>query len=947
MSPQNPNEAITRKELIDPALARAGWDISNPQQVRFEIPVDGTSAEQWQTVQAELRRLKEQGIPYSSEELPSGICDYVLYGANGTIVAIIEAKRTSKDVRLAEAQADFYVKEIEKQQGYKPIAFLSNGNNHYVIEPGSTRREVAGIFSLEEIETRHWLRENRMELGTLPINASIAGRPYQQEAIRRVGEAFDGGKRRALLVMATGTGKTRTAMAITDLMIRANQARRILFVADRDALVEQALKKGFKKFLPNEPAIRLRGGTSETDKNSKRLFVATLQTLSSIYTQLSPGFFDVIIFDEVHRSIFNKWNEVLQYFDARMIGLTATPAGFIERNTFIEFDCSDNVPTFVYSYQDAVREKYLVDYTPYKARTHFQREGIVGALLNEEQRNHLLELGIDPDEVNYAGTDLEKKVTNRDTLRKQWEEVLEVCYKDQAGHYPGKTIVFASSQDHALRLADVFNEMYPQYAGMAKVITSESDFKGTDLADFDEKEQPRIAISVDMLDTGVDIPEVVNLVFMRPVHSQIKIQQMIGRGTRNHEACLDRPHLLHLLPNGHKDGFLIIDFWENEFNRQSSGEPPNSLPVLVGLFNTRLTQLERVLGQPQSPLYQRMSAKLREMVMWIPRDTYSVQKVWYDVAPAWEDDFWNALTKPKVDFLRLRVAPLLRFAAGTDIAAQTFTHKVERLKLRRMERKTIQQNLKEIFEDVALLPDLRQESPQAADWVDFARDLARLESATLDELDEMMDTLAPFMNRRRNIPLRPVEIDLLDRVAEQGYLIFPDRKEPLHVQEYKQIIEDKVLEMVMAHPTLQALDAGQPVTDAQLLDLERTLRRDLGAPLKLDEALLNSLYRHPVDSFLAFVRHIWGVAALPDYTDIVQRSMETFITNHQPPFNATQILFIRTLSSTLAQRRRVNLADLYDAPFTQWGADAIEKRFSDSEIDELIQFAETLAIDNG
>jgi type I restriction enzyme R subunit len=246
-------------------------------------------------------------------------------------------------------------------------------------------------------------------------------RSYQHEAIRRVGEAFTQGKRKALIVMATGTGKTRTTMGLIDVFMRYNQARKVLFVADRDPLVKQALDDGFRKYLPEEPCTRLHSWKVET---SNRLYAVTLQTLSNIFEQFSPAFFDLIVFDEVHRSIFNKFNEVLEYFDGRQIGLTATPANYINRDTFLAFDCTDGKPTYLYTYEQAIEDKYLVDYELYSARTKFQRQGIHGVDLTEEERNALIEKGLDPDDINYEGTELEREVSNRDTLRKQWEGYL-------------------------------------------------------------------------------------------------------------------------------------------------------------------------------------------------------------------------------------------------------------------------------------------------------------------------------------------------------------------------------------------------------------------------------------------------------------------------------------------------------------------------------------------
>ena len=581
-----PNEAKTRKELIDPAQKKAGWNVTNPDQVGLEIPIDGFDPKAWEALKEQINRIREIGGIYHFE-LPAGVSDYTLYRPNGEIIAIVEAKRTSIDPRLAQTQAEFYVTQLAKRQSFRPFAFMTNGNDFYFLDAGqANKRLVSGFFSAGDLENLLFIRQNQLPLSQASINTSITDRLYQQEAIRRVCEAFEQKKkRRALLVMATGTGKTRTVMSLIDLFLRTNQARHILFVADRDALVKQAMTDGLKKFLPDEPCERI---FTRTTNAASRLYAVTLQTLSICFQALTPAFFDLIIFDEAHRSIFNKWNEVLQYFDARLIGLTATPADFIDRSTFLAFDCDDTTPTFLYTYKQAVDEGYLVNYQLYTAQTRFQRKGIKGVDLSEEERNALNEQGIDPDELKFEGTDLEKTVSNKDTLRKQWEEIMQVCQRDQSGQLPGKTIVFAMTQQHALRLVEAFEEMFPQFPNLARVITYKSDHKGDLIDQFKKENFPRIAITVDLLETGIDVPEVVNLVFMRPVQSRIKLEQMIGRGTRSDETCRYKDRL----PNGHKQSFLIIDFWENDFNKSASEELAQSLPVLVTLFNTRLKLLE-------------------------------------------------------------------------------------------------------------------------------------------------------------------------------------------------------------------------------------------------------------------------------------------------------------------------------------------------------------------
>ena len=931
-----PTEAATRQELIDPALAAAGWDVRNPQQVGQEIPVDGFDPQEWLRLHSDLNILRAKGLDLNVT-LPSGISDYVLFRENGDILAIVEAKRTSIDPRLAQAQAAFYVTELAKRQSFAPFAFLCNGLDTYFLDAGqANRRLVQGFFGRADLENLLYLRQNRKSFAAIPINSAITDRSYQLEAIRRVGETFELGKRRALLVMATGTGKTRTAMSLVDLFLRANQARNILFVADRNELVKQAIEEGFEEHIPSEPCVRLLSHKLDT---TKRLYAVTLQTLSNIFQEFTPAFFDLIVFDEVHRSIFNKWNEVLHYFDARMIGLTATPAGFIDRNTFLEFECYDETPTFLYGYEEAIRDRHLVDFELYAAQTRFQRAGIRGVNLGEEERNALIEQGIDPDELDYSGTELERKVSNTDTLRRQWQEFMDVCRKDASGQLPGKTIVFAMTQEHALRLADVFAQMYPQFPALVEVITYKSEFKGTLIKKFKKESQPRIAISVDMLETGVNVPEVVNLVFMRPVQSRIKLTQMIGRGTRNNEACRTPAWL----PNGRKDDFLIIDFWENDFSRQPQADVAQSLPVLVSLFNTRLKVLEQSLGQQWEATAQRTVADLRGMIARIPRDSFSVKQLLPAIEQAWEDGFWGYITQDKLNFLRVQVGPLLRYAGEVDVQAETFTHKVERLKLAQLQGQGSQSTLDSIREDVSRLPAFVRDDPEQAAAIDLVLSSA-LESATPAQLARVSDALAPQMRNRRQRPDDFRVLDLRDFIASRGYILLFGGQQEIYVEKYRELVEERILTVVANHPTVRAIERGEAVSDEQLLALERSLRRELGGPgVELNESNIRKAYGLKVGSLMEFVRELLDVEGIPDYADLVRRRFDGYIAGH-PVFNADQIRFLRAVQSAFAQKRRLHLHDLYEAPLDAFGENAVERWFTSEQIHEMLALMEELTV---
>ncbi|MFH0990417.1 MAG: DEAD/DEAH box helicase family protein [bacterium] len=362
------SEAQTRYNIIDPQIRKVEWNISDRTQVAFEIPVAGYDA--------------------SPQE---GFTDYCLYRTNGEVLAVVEAKRTSRDARVGKQQILEYLQGIEKKQSFRPFGFMANGEDIFFWDSeAAAARQVAGFFSRENLERLLFLKQNKKPLNSIQIDATIVNRSYQVEAIRRISETIETKKKRkALLVMATGTGKTRTIMALIDLFLKTHQAQRILFLADRDALVEQALTDGFKVFLPNESRARIRTYDLE-DAKRKRICVSTLQTLELCYDKFTPADFDLIITDECHRSIYNKFTDVLAYFDGVQIGLTATPAEFIERDTFKFFDCHDKIPTFLYTFDKAVEEKYLVDKNVYAAQTKFQRQGIKGANMTEEEKEEFL-----------------------------------------------------------------------------------------------------------------------------------------------------------------------------------------------------------------------------------------------------------------------------------------------------------------------------------------------------------------------------------------------------------------------------------------------------------------------------------------------------------------------------------------------------------------------------
>lgn len=922
VSDVGPNEAATRVFRIDPELQKRGWNLADRTQVRLEVPVDGYDAEPW-----------------------NGVTDYCLYEPSGLVIAVIEAKRTSREPRVGEEQLRHYVDEIAKRQGFRPFGFMSNGLSWYFWDVGEANpRLVAGMFSPDDLKRLKFIRENAIDPATLAVNASIASRVEQQEAIRRVCEAFDRGRRRALVVMATGTGKTRTTMALLDLFLRARSAQKVLFLADRDALVEQALNDGFKNHLPDEPRDRVFTRNIDPDK---RLYVATLQTMGRCFEQFSPAYFDIVVFDEAHRSIFNRFTEVMEYFDARMLGLTATPANFIDRDTFITFRCDGQTPTFLYTYQQAVAEKRLVDYRLYQAQTGFQRAGIRGADLDDDAREALIEKGIDPDTLDYSGTELEVLVSNKDTLRRQWEEIFDVCIKDRGGNLPGKTIVFATSKGHAERVRDVFEEMYPQHVGLLKVIhdgverVHDGSYGDGLISKFKKLDKPRIAVSVDMLDTGIDVPEVVNLVFMRPVQSRIKLAQMIGRGTRSQETC----RFFDRLPDGKKTEFLIIDFWQNDFGRQIDARIPAEVPLLIRLFHTRLDLLERTLHERDGERHRQVIADCRAMIGRIPVDSFLVRRAWHEVEAAWRDDFWSYLRTDQLQMLRIRVSPLLRFVSEVDVATETFTHKVEQLRLQSIAGGPQPTLLQSIAEDVSRLPAFVRDNPAKKTIADLALSV-QLAAATPSQLTTLVRELAPEMKHKRRRETGFLTIDLPDFIAGRSFILVGPQGTQVHVEEYRRRIESRILAVAEQHPALVALREGREPDAGALIDLERLLERELSAPdVGLTDKIAHQAFGVSLDrrqgGLLGFMRFLLGLEGLPDYATVVDHGFELHI--QQNRYSGDQIRFLRAVRDVFLANRRLAVTDLYEAPLTSFGRNAVDRLFTPSQVEGLVQFTNQLS----
>lgn len=571
------NEAETRDYFIDLLLGEAGWPLANTRDREYPVT----------------------GLPTPSG---SGRVDYVLWGRDGRPLGLVEAKRARESVDVGRDQAKAYADALQAATGVRPVIFYTNGYTHYLWDDaaGYPPREVQGFLTEDELALLIERRTSRQQLSGQQVNTEIAGRDYQLRAVASVAEAFDARRRKALLVMATGSGKTRTTIALVDLLSRAGWVKRVLFLADRTALVNQAVK-AFKAHLPNLATVNL----VEDKQANGRVYASTYPTMLNIINrtraegeatlrEFGPGYFDLIVVDEAHRSVYAKYKAIFEYFDALLVGLTATPKDEVDFNTYALFDLEAGVPTDAYTLDQAVSDGYLVPARGFSVGTRFLREGIRYDQLSEAEQEQWESADWGdavPDEITSKA--LNRFLFNADTVDKVLTTLMEHGYRVADGELLGKTIIFAKNQAHADFIYERFNVLFPGYGGSyAQVITNRTYAAESAIEKFSEPESlPRIAISVDMLDTGIDVPEILNLVFFKLVRAKTKFWQMLGRGTRL------APDVF--APGADKTDFLVFDFCQNleYFSQDLPGsEGQLAKPVSQRVFETRVRLARALVG---------------------------------------------------------------------------------------------------------------------------------------------------------------------------------------------------------------------------------------------------------------------------------------------------------------------------------------------------------------
>ena len=639
-------EYETRKTYIDAMLRDAGW----------------REGADWEN------EVALSGMPNKSGK---GAADYVLYDDAHCPLAVVEAKRTCVGVERGRQEAKLYADCLEKQYGRRPVVFLTNGFETRIIDNQYPERECAAVWSKRDLEKLFNLRRTRQSLRNAPIDANIAGRYYQEAAIRAVCDAFEReNRRKALLVMATGSGKTRTVAALCKLLLRRGWIRNILFLADRNSLVTQA-KRAFVNLLPDLSVTNL---VEEKGNETAHCVFSTYQTMYNVIDAMAftCGHFDLVICDEAHRSIYNKYRDIFRWFDAPLIGLTATPKDDIDKNTYDEFDLQNGVPTYAYDLAQAVNDRFLVDYVSIESKLKFLEEGIRYDDLSDEDKEAYEatfadENGEIPDSIDASA--LNEWLFNEDTIRRALHLLMTNGIKIHYGVRIGKTIIFAQNHRHAEKILEVFNKEYPHLTGFAEVIDNYLEYAQNIIDDFSEAEKlPHIAISVDMLDTGIDVPEVLNLMFFKKVRSKAKFWQMIGRGTRLCEGLLDGKD---------KEKFYIFDLCGNfEFFRMGGkGKSQSGVSLQSAIFTLQAQlayKLQDISCQTEEliafrrQLVEDMTRKAREL----NRESFAVRQHLEYVDKYSRPENYAALTYEDTLLMSEELAPLILPDDGEPSAAR-------------------------------------------------------------------------------------------------------------------------------------------------------------------------------------------------------------------------------------------------------------------------------------
>lgn len=896
------SEENTRKIYIDTYLKEAGWEVL--------------------TVNNLIQPLKA-GVEIKIEGMPNnegvGYCDYVLFGSNGLPLAVVEAKKTSVKVEVGKHQAELYADCLEKKYKVRPVIYYTNGYDLWINDGLYPPRRIFAYHTAEELQLLIG-RRNRKSITNLNIDDNITNRGYQKQAIKSVAERFNNNYRRALLVMATGTGKTRVAISLTDILTKNNWVKNVLFLADRTALVRQA-KKNFAKLLPAFTVEEL-SGTAKPNMNARLMF-STYQTMinyvDSENKQFSTGRFDLIIIDEAHRSIFNKYGAIFDYFDSLLVGLTATPRNEIAKNTYDIFDCESGEPTDEYTLKEAVEDGFLVPYKVNSRSTNVLTEGIDRDKLSkieQEEFDRIFRGQPDEDdeetpkevESKISNSAIFKKVYNKKTCDRVIDDLMHNGIKTNGGEVIGKTIIFAYNHKHAQMIVERFYKLYPKLpSNFCQLVDNYVNYADDLVFKFGEEPSFRIAVSVDMLDTGVDVPEVVNLVFFKAVKSKIKFVQMIGRGTR---LCTN------LFGKGlDKEYFTIFDYLGNfeyfniEQNKAQEQEQKSLSRRLFELRSKILAELQNIEHQ-ENPIHKAYYNELKQQLFNAVLDiksqsnSISVRKEMVYVDKYSDLKTWDYISPIGLEELIKHISPLVDKQGEHDDSALVFDTKILFIELATIingDALKSSKSAKKVQEVVEVANNLLSKTtiPQIMKHKEMLKQIRKEQfwtNATIANMEEVRKSLRDLMQFVRDSISPSYDTDFSDEIIENDNegIGFID------IRTYKKRVIDYLQENQNI-PVLQKIKNLEKITPKDMKELEKILWEELGTKSDYNKTTNQ-------ENLAIFIRSLIGLSQ-----EAIQQKFGKFLSSNEE-LNSQQIEFIRAIITYVQKNGDITAEDILNTP---------------------------------
>ena len=883
--PLDLSEYKTRKLYIDTMLTDAGW----------------TEGKDW------LNEVELPGMPNKSEV---GYADYVLYGDDGRPLAVVEAKRTCVDVAKGRQQAKLYADLLEKKYHRRPVIFLTNGFETRITDNLYPERRCTAIYSKRDLEKLFNLQTMRTSLKNIMVDPKIAGRYYQEGAIKATCDAFARNRRKALLVMATGSGKTRTVIALCDVLLQHGWVRNILFLADRNSLVTQA-KRNFVNLLPDLSVTNL---CEEKDNYTAHCVFSTYQTMYNVIDSVQDeegklftcGHFDLVICDEAHRSVYNKYRDIFNYFDAPLVGLTATPKDEIDKNTYEIFELENGVPTYGYDLAQAVKDSYLVDFISVETKLKFIEQGIVYDELSDADREAYEDTFTDENgelPESIASSALNEWIFNEDTIRQVLHTLMTKGLTIDYGSKLGKTIIFAKNHTHAEKILEVFNREYQHLPGFAKVIDNYMTYAQSAIDEFsDPKKLPQIAISVDMLDTGIDVPEVLNLVFFKKVMSKAKFWQMIGRGTRLCSGLID---------GADKDKFYIFDFCGNfEFFRMNKGRPTANMISLQGAIFCLKAQIAyklQDLAYQTTELIDFRKSLVEDMVRKVQelnKENFAVRQHLKYVELYANSDSYNALTYEDTLLMGQELAPLIT-PEEDDAKALRFDALMYGIELAYLAGKKYGKARSDLMKKVSAVASVANilEIMAQSELIDKILHTDYLENAGINEFENIRENLRDLM---KYIPVSKVRYDtnFNDEILSEDWN--ESELENDDLKNYKAKAEFYVRQH-MDNATIAKLKSNIPLTEDDVKVLENILWSEIGTK----QDYMAEYGQKPLGEF---VREIVGLDM-----NAAKEAFAKYL--NDTSLDSRQIYFVNQIVEYIVHNGMMkDLSVLQEAPFTDCGS---------------------------